>query len=76
MGPGAIVGEIAFYLREPRTASVIADNRTVAWRLTIESLGQMQEHAPNVAALFHEHVVGVLAERLAETNRLVRSLME
>jgi SulP family sulfate permease len=76
MGPGAIVGEIAFYLHEPRTASVIADSRSVAWRLTIESLGQMQEHAPNVAALFHEHVVGVLAERLAETNRLVRSLME
>jgi hypothetical protein len=36
----------------------------------------MQEHAPNAASLFHEHVVKVLAERLAETNRLVRSLME
>jgi SulP family sulfate permease len=76
MGPGAIVGEISFYLREPRTTSVIADSHTVAWRLTTESLGHMQEKAPEVASLFHEHVVGVLADRLAETNRLVRSLME
>jgi SulP family sulfate permease len=76
MGPGAIVGEISFYLREPRTTSVIADSHTVAWRLTTESLGHMQEKAPEVASLFHEHVVGVLADRLAETNRLVRSLMD
>ena len=76
IGPGTIVGEISFYLREPRTTSVIADSRTAAWKLTITALDKMQEHAPNAASLFHEHVVRVLAGRLAETNRLVRSLME
>lgn len=76
LGPGSIVGEIAFYLgaRSTRTASVVAEGEVVAWRFTKTSLGRMEALSPGIASRFHHGMAEILADRLAATNRLVRFL--
>ena len=73
---GATVGEIGLYLRDVRTASVIASRNSVVHRLSAQSLKEMQEKDPEIAALFHEWIVRLLAERIIDNNRIIEALME
>lgn len=76
MGAGAVVGEMGLYLGQQRSASVVADDLTVAYRLTSTALNKMQETAPALAAAFHTHMVRLLAERLIYANRTIRAVLE
>jgi SulP family sulfate permease len=76
LGPGAIVGEIAFYLGVTRTASVVARSRVVAWLFSRQTLERMQKDAPDLAVAFHNGMATMLASRLSSTNRLVQFLMD
>ena len=76
VGPGAIVGEVAFYLGKPRTASVVAEEPIVAWRFTRAGLRRLQSELPGLAVRFHEGLAAMLAERLTSTDRLVRFFAE
>jgi SulP family sulfate permease len=73
---GATVGEIGLYLHNVRTASVIASRNSTVYRLSGLSLKEMQEKDPEIAALFHEWIVRLLAERLVDNNRTIEALME
>ena len=73
---GATVGEIGLYLRETRTASVIASRNSAVYRLTGQALKEMQEKDPQIAAQFHEWIVRLLAERLTDSNNIIEALME
>lgn len=73
---GATVGEIGLYLGEARTASVIASRHSTVHRLTGQALKEMHENDPQIAALFHEWIVRLLAERIADNNRIIEALME
>ena len=75
LGPGAIVGEVAFYLGGPRTASVIARTKVAAWQFTQTGLRKVQAEAPDLAVAFHKGMASILAGRLSSTNRLVQFLM-
>jgi SulP family sulfate permease len=75
LGPGAIVGEIAFYLGGPRTASVFARSKVTAWQFTHTDLQKVQNEAPELAVAFHKGMASMLAGRLSSTNRLVQFLM-
>lgn len=75
MGPGTIVGEVAFYLDIPRSASVIADLPTAGYRLKRENLQRLTTERPDLAAMFHAFIAHRLAERVAETGRLVDTLI-
>lgn len=72
---GTVVGEIGLYLGGVRTASVIADEPTIAHRLTAGGLDKMSREDPEAGANFHRYVVRMLAERLAATDRMVRDLL-
>lgn len=74
MGPGTIVGEVSFYLDIPRSASVIADLPTTGYRLKRGQLDRLGAERPDLAAMFHEFIAYRLAERVAETGRLVDTL--
>ncbi|NIA69918.1 SLC26A/SulP transporter family protein [Pelagibius litoralis] len=76
MGMGTIVGEIAFYLDQCRSASVVADTEAVVWRLSRDSLARMKAEAPDIASAFHEHLVRMLAARVTQTTGLIRSLAD
>ena len=74
MGPGTVVGEIAFYLEQPRSASVVAVEPAVAHRLGRESLSRLRAEHPTAAADLHAVLARHLADRLADSNRLLQAL--
>jgi sulfate permease, SulP family len=71
---GTIVGELGFYIDAPRSASVIADEKTVAYRLTRAKMREMKTNDPELAIAFNELMLGVIAERLVTTNRELLAL--
>ncbi len=73
---GAMVGEVGMYLRQERTASVIAARPSVVYRLSAASLKDMQAKDPEVAVQFHEWIVRLLAERISDNNQIIEALME
>jgi sulfate permease, SulP family len=73
---GATVGEIGIYLGGTRTASVVVSRPSTVYRLSLQSLERMREKDPEIAALFHEWIARLLAERVAESNRMFEALMD
>ncbi len=76
LGCGTIVGELGLFLGTPRTASVIANAPTFAYRLSREALGKMKLEEPELSVEFHEYVVRMLSERLIATNRLLEVALQ
>jgi SulP family sulfate permease len=76
VGPGAIVGEMAFYLGEPRSASIVAEEPMLAWSFTRAAMAKLQADAPAAALRFHSGMAAVLSRRLTRTNRIVRFLAD
>jgi len=76
LSQGSIVGEIAFYLDVPRSASVVAETGMVVWRLSRDAMEELRTTHSDIAAKFHEAMAAMLATRLANTNKLVRLLAD
>jgi sulfate permease, SulP family len=70
-----IVGEMGFYRRVPRTASVIAEGPTVVYRLTRDAFDKMQAKDPAAAAAFHKLIIRLLSDRLEFANREISALL-
>lgn len=73
---GATVGEMGIYLEGVRTASVVAVRRSIVYKLSLDALKEMREKEPEIAALFHEWIARLLAERIADNNRMFEALMD
>lgn len=76
VGPGAIVGEMAFYLGEKRSASIVAEEPMVVWAFTRAAMEKLQAEEPAAALRFHSGMAAMLAKRLTRTNRIVRFLAD
>jgi len=76
MRGGTTVGEVGMYLGNKRTASVIADRPSIVYRLSKSALKEMEKNDPEVAALLHQWIASLLAERLADNNRTIEALLE
>jgi len=76
MRGGTMVGEMGLYMGTSRTADVIASRPSVVYRLSAEALETMRKQDPKVAALLHEWIARLLAERLAANNRMIEALMD
>jgi SulP family sulfate permease len=74
MYSGRSVGEIAFYLGTHRTASVIAEQDSVVYSLSIDELKNMEATDPETANIFHRISVLLLSERVMHLTRTVRAL--
>jgi SulP family sulfate permease len=68
MGPGSVVGEAALYLGAARSASVRTTRPSTLYRLSMPALERMTYEAPRLAAVFHQFVAKLLAERLVNTT--------
>ncbi len=75
MNAGTVVGEIGVYLDIARTATVIADEATVVYRLSRDALQTMESEAPVLASAFHRAMVCIQGERLASLNGQIRALL-
>jgi Sulfate permease and related transporters (MFS superfamily) len=71
-GSATIVGEMALYRGQRRTADVVTDRPTLAWQLTLASLRQLEQEDPATALRLHAYVVKVIASRLESTNEAYR----
>jgi SulP family sulfate permease len=69
-----VVGEIGFYLGSERTASVVADVPTTLYRLSRDSLQQMEKENPQAAATLHRLIAHLLSERVAHLVKTVGAL--
>jgi SulP family sulfate permease len=76
MRPGVVVGEIALYTETPRTADVISETACVVLRLRRSTLTRLRAEDPLLAADVHRWFATMLAQRLAETLRMVDSLVD
>ena len=57
-------------------ADVIASRSTIVYRLSADALERMRTEEPQLAALLHEWIARLLAERLAANNRTIEALMD
>lgn len=73
-GPGTIVGEVAFYLKTPRSAWVVADGSARLDRLSGPALARMADEQPGMLANVHAALAALACERLVHSNRLIRTL--
>ena len=71
---GRTVGEIAFFLGSRRTASVVANQNSVVYSLSIEDLNRMESGDPESARLFHRLSVILLSQRVMHLTHTVRAL--
>ena len=67
------MGEVAFYLRTSRTASIVASSSVYV--LSPASLQRVYEEEREVAAALHKNLAQLLAQRLSERVALLRTVL-
>ena len=68
------IGELGFYLNVPRTASVVADETTVVYRLTCAQLQELEKTDPDAANALHRIVINILGYRVRHLTKVVSAL--
>lgn len=76
MRGGTTVGEMGMYLGTVRTASVVANRPSKVYRLSRNELKEMEKNDPELAAYLHQWMARLLAERLADNNRMIEALLD
>jgi SulP family sulfate permease len=74
--PGVVVGEIAVYTGAARTADVVAETPCVVLGLTRAAIERLETEEPETAAAVHRWLATTLAERLADSQRVVAELLD
>jgi SulP family sulfate permease len=74
-GGGTMVGEMGLFLKQSRTATVIADQPSVLYCLTLEAYQRMMQDDPGLAFHLHQWIGSVLSIRLAENNHTLEGLL-
>ena len=75
LGAGTMVGEVAFCLGVPRTATVQADTACHVLRLSRGALRDLQATRPAAALAFQRLVMGQLGATLLHKDRLMSALL-
>jgi SulP family sulfate permease len=75
MGPGTIVGEMGLYLGMEASASVVTEQPSTVYYLSIEHLQRVEQMAPGAAATFYRHSAQLLSERLSFANDTLQALL-
>jgi SulP family sulfate permease len=74
-GGGTMVGEMGLFLKQSRTATVVADQPSVLYCLTLASYNKMMQDDPELAFHLHQWIGRVLSVRLAENNHTLEALL-
>jgi SulP family sulfate permease len=69
-----VVGEMGFYRRSPRSATVSSDGPATFFTLTRANFERMRRERPDLAIAFDDFIVRVLVDRLNFANRVVAAL--
>ncbi|HLF75294.1 MAG TPA: SulP family inorganic anion transporter [Anaerolineales bacterium] len=74
-GGGTMVGEMGLFLKQARTATVVATKPTILYRLSLEQYEKMMRSDPDLAFHLHQWIGSVLSMRLAENNHTLEALL-
>jgi SulP family sulfate permease len=74
--PGVVVGEIAMYSGDPRTADVVTEGPSVVLRLSKGSIERMEADDPELAAALHRWLATTLAGRLGDSLKAFDALLD
>lgn len=74
MRVGSILGEMSVYSGAPRTATAVAVQNCVLFKLTTDKFRGMASDHPAEAELFSSYIVKLMAERLDRANKTVLAL--
>ena len=74
-GAGTMVGEMGLFLKQSRTATVVADEESVLYKLPLENYSRMMQNDPELAFHLHQWIGRVLSVRLAENNHTLERLL-
>lgn len=69
---GAIVGEIAFYRRETRSADVVVDIPSGIYRISAGDILRLERDDPELASLVHRLLASNLSEKLSGANKIIQ----
>ncbi len=69
--PGSLVGEMGLFLTEPRSATVIAVEPCILYRLTDYQLIKLTEEQPELGVVFYKGVINLLSRRLQDANKFI-----
>ena len=72
MTSGAVVGEIALYLKRKRTADVIVEAPSDIFRLSAAELSRLEREDPELAVMAHRLLASNLAEKLSIANQMIQ----
>jgi len=73
---GTVVGELGLYLKGERTANVVTTQKSVLYRLQLDSMKKMETENPDVASALHEWIARLLAERMTDNNHAIEALLD
>ncbi len=76
MTAGAVIGEVGFYLKQARTASIVVTEPGVLQRLSLDALQKMEATDPHTASALHMFITCALSDRLSTTNRVIQELLD
>jgi len=74
-GGGTMVGEMGLFLKQSRTATVVADERSILFKLSLNEYHRMMQDDPDLAFHLHQWIGRVLSVRLAENNHTLEVLL-
>jgi len=69
---GAIVGEVAFYLHQTRSADVIVDTPSDIYKISSADILQLEQTDAELAALAHRLLASNFSEKLAVANKMIQ----
>lgn len=73
LGPGSIIGELSFYLKQPRSSSVIAETDATIYSLSPMAIKKMD---PKSALAIHSVILTLLSQRILLANRTIVELLK
>ena len=76
MTAGTVIGEVGFYLKQARTASIVVTEPAVLQRLSRDALQEMEATDPHTASALHMFITCALSDRLSTTNRVIQELLD
>lgn len=74
VGPGSVLGELAFLGTEVRTADVIADSQLEAWVLTRDAFAELGRNDPAIKAVLLENLLRIVVRVARRMTDEVASL--
>jgi SulP family sulfate permease len=69
-----VLGEMGFFRRSTRAATVSSDGPATLYTLTRASFERMREERPDLAGAFYDFIIRILADRIDFANRGVAAL--